>query len=145
MQHRGWPLFTILNRIMFHPRSFSMFLCIFHKKTSKFPDILIPYISVHVSMTMSLVHVSMSMSPCLHASMSPFLHISMSHVYVSMFPCFNLHAFMSPYPCPCLQVSGIPQMENGNFCLFAANIKQKRQTSVFSENGNGKRKFVFLG
>jgi hypothetical protein len=49
--------------------------------------------------------------------------------------------------------------ENGSFCLFAANGKRKQQASVcllqtengnstlplFAANGNGKRKYVFLG
>jgi hypothetical protein len=42
---------------------------------------------------------------------------------------------------PCLHGFGIPQMENGNFRLFAANKKWKQQTSVCllrteTENGS---------
>ncbi len=70
-------------------------------------------------------------------SMSPWFHVSMSLCfYVSIPQC--LHVFMSPCPCSCLHVSGIPQTEltdNGtnrqrNFHLFSAIGKQKQQTSL---------------
>jgi hypothetical protein len=97
------------------------------------------------------------MYPCFHVdvSMSPFLHVPMSL-------CLCLHVFMSPYlnvsmSCPPLHISGISQRkteltENGNFRLFSANGKRKRQTSVcllqtetenghlFSRSANDKRK-----
>jgi hypothetical protein len=94
---------------------------------------------------MCIGSMSMSPCPCLHVriSMSPFLHASMSHVYVSMF--LSLHASTV--------------LENGNFCVFVANgmvttvcllpTKTKKVNfrffGFFAANGNGKRKFVFLG
>jgi hypothetical protein len=57
------------------------------------------------------------MSPCLHVFTSPCFHVSMSScLHVSTSPCF--HVSMSS----CLHL-------NSNFQLFAANGKQKRQTS----------------
>ncbi len=35
--------------------------------------------------------------------------------------------------------------ENGIFRLFAANEKENENFCLFASNGNGKRKFVFLG
>ncbi len=114
-----------------------------------------PYPCLHVLTSMSLppcpcLHVLASMSlppcPCLH------VHVSISSVYVSM-----SNVSMSPFlhvsvsPSPCLHVSEIPQIEN------RANGKQrlpfvccKRETEManfrlFATNGNGNRKFVFLG
>jgi hypothetical protein len=91
-----------------------------------------PCIHAHVSMSMSPCpclhsHVSMSMSPdpCLYFFMSPCLHISISPFFhVSMSPYIHISILMSQ------SFSGILQMENGNFCLFAANGKQKWRTSI---------------
>ncbi len=71
--------------------------------------------------------VSLSMSSCLHVSISP---CSMSHVYVSifMFPCLKVHVSMFPK----FRKQKKELTKNSNFFLFAAN-------------GNRKRKFVFLG
>ncbi len=84
------------------------------------------------------VHDSMSMTPC------PCLHIHVFPVHVSMSPHFHVSCLCLLFPC--LHVSGIPQTENDNFCLFAANGKwEMANFSLYAANGNGKRKFVFLG
>ncbi len=64
------------------------------------------------------------MSPCLHLSMFPCLH-----VYASMFmsPYFHVSIFMSS----CLHVSGIPQTENGNGKLPFVCCKRKLKTDIF--------------
>jgi hypothetical protein len=90
-----------------------------------------PCLHVHVSMSMSPLRVSMSMSscPCLHSvSPCPCLHVSVSHVYVSMSPCpcLNIHVPMFPE----FRKQNSELTKNGNFRLFAANGKWKRQTSV---------------
>ncbi len=80
------------------------------------------------------LHVSLSMSPCpclhVHVSMSPFLHVSMSHVYVSMFPSLHLHVSMFPE----FRKQKMELTENGNGKL-----------PFICCNGNGKWKFVILG
>jgi hypothetical protein len=99
----------------------------------------------------SVFHFSFAMSPCpcpclQVSSMSPFLHVFMSHVYVSVFQCLLLHVYMpldlhvSMPPSPYLRVSGIPQMENCNFVC----CKQKMETAnfcFFAASGNEKIKF----
>ncbi len=68
----------------------------------------------------------MSMTQCLHVSISRCFRVSASMppcLRVSVSPCFRVSMTLSPY-------FRIPLMENGNFCLFAANGKRKRQTSV---------------
>ncbi len=88
------------NRLGFR---FPLFVC---HITSEFPNILIPCLYFHASISMSPcpclyvhvhVHVYMSMSlcPCLH------VHVSMS---MSPCPCLHVHVSMSMFPCPCLHV-----------------------------------------
>jgi hypothetical protein len=94
----------------------------------------------------------MSMSPCFHVSISMssclYVHVSMS---MSPCPCLHVHVSMSMSPCPCLHVSRILQTENGTNRkrgLPFVCCKEKTETvnlRLFAADGNGKRKFLFLG
>jgi hypothetical protein len=106
---------------------------------------------VSVSPCLPRLHVSMSRSPCLHASMSQCLHVSMSPcLHVSMPPCLHasmppcLHASMSP----CLHVSCLHL--HVSISMFPEFHKRKTELTensnfhLFAANRNGKRKIVFL-
>ncbi len=95
-----------------------------------------------------------SMSPCLSASMSPFHHVFMLHVYVSIFPCLHIHVSLSlrfnvsismslclyvlMSQCLNVHVSMFPEFrkwktelkENGYFRLLSANRKWNWQTFI---------------
>ncbi len=89
--------------------------------------------------------VYMCTCPCLHVSMSPYLHVFMS-------PCPCLHVFMSP--CPCLRVFWTPLEENGNLCcerktetanfrLFAANEQKRKVVFLGRQMINGNQRLLF--
>ncbi len=89
-----------------------------------------------------LFNVFMSPCPCLHVSMSQFLH-------VSMFPCLHLHVSVSMSPSPCLHVSTFPDCENGKGkteegkLLFVC-CKRKWKTDIcFPWWANGKGIFPY--
>jgi hypothetical protein len=85
-----------------------------------------------------------SMAPCLPVTMSPCLHGSISLcLHVSMFKCLDVSR--SPFsmsPSTCFQISA-----NGKWQLplVCCKWKRKLQTSLFLEDEDRKRKFVFLG
>jgi hypothetical protein len=63
-----------------------------------------------------------------------------------MSPCLHLHAFISMSPC--IYVSMFPEFQNRKMQLPFVSCKRKTETEnfrLFAANGNGKRKFIFLG
>jgi hypothetical protein len=92
------------------------------------------------------VHVSMSMSACpclrIHVSMPSCLRFSMFPCLMSMslsFHSLSLSPFLyvSRFPCPCLNVSGIHK--------WKTELTENSIFRLFATNRNRKRKFVFHG
>ncbi len=86
------------------------------------------------------VHVSKSMSPCLHFSMFPCLYVSMSlcfHVSISMFP-------LSPWFRDSVNGTQNWWKMATSVCLLQTDNRNSKLPRLFAANRNGKRKFVFI-